>query len=58
VLVVGRNDSPDAAASLPLLQPVESRTAGALERGVEGNGLESEQMSAWADIRAVFHGDM
>jgi hypothetical protein len=50
--------NPDAGESLPPLQPVERQAAGALERDGEDNGLKSGQMSARADIRAVFHGDM
>jgi hypothetical protein len=50
VLVVRGDDSLDAGASFPLLQSVERRAARALERGEEGDGLESGQMSARADI--------
>ncbi|KAF8545119.1 hypothetical protein BDD12DRAFT_872043 [Trichophaea hybrida] len=42
--------SPDAGTPPPSLQPVETPAAEALEEGGEGNGLESGQVSAGADI--------
>jgi hypothetical protein len=44
--------------SLPPLQAVEEGAAGTMEGSWAGYGLESETVSARANIRAVFHGDM
>ncbi|KAF8535376.1 hypothetical protein BDD12DRAFT_893114 [Trichophaea hybrida] len=48
VLVVRRDDSPDAGAPLSPLQPVERPAERALESGGEGNRLESGQIPARA----------
>jgi hypothetical protein len=45
-------------ASPPALQLVEIPAAGALEKGMKGNGLESWPMPAGTGVGAVFHGDM
>ena len=50
VLVVWWNDSPDTVAPHLPLQPMERGTAGALERGREGDGLESEQIPEYPDL--------
>jgi len=50
VLVVWWNDSPDMVAPRLPLQPIERRTEGALERGREGDGLESEQIPEYPDL--------
>jgi len=50
VLVVQRNHSTDTGAPHSPLPLMERRTAGALERGREGNGLENEQMPEYPDL--------
>jgi len=50
MLVVWRDSVPDAGAPLPPLQPVESPPERTMEGGEKGNGLESGQMPARADL--------
>jgi len=50
MLVVWRDSVPDPGAPLPPLQPVESPTERTMEGGEKGDGLESGQMRAHADL--------
>jgi len=50
MLVVWRDSIPDAGAPLPPLQLVESPPERTLEGGEKGNGLESGQMPARANL--------
>jgi len=50
MLVVWRDSVPDAGASLPPQLPVERPTGRTMEGGGKGDGLESGQMSARADL--------
>jgi len=50
MLVVWRDSVPDAGAPLPPLQPVESPPETTKEGGEKGDGLESGQMPARADL--------
>jgi len=58
MLVVCRDNGPDAGAPLPPLQPVERPAESTLESGGKGDGLERGQMPARAGLGAVFHGRM
>jgi len=44
------DDSPDAGASLPSLQPMGRPAEDALERGGEMKGMQSRQMTASANL--------
>jgi len=50
MLVVWRDSVPDAGAPLPPLQPVERPPERTMEGGGKGDGLESGQMPARADL--------
>jgi len=50
MLVVWRDTVPDAGAPLPPLQQVESPEEKTIDGGEKGDGLESGQMPACADL--------